>query len=70
MNGNVIFYSVLLFMIELVIINKNAITHIHRQMTMGGPYLTKSFFNTRMRIVARNPVRRRTVTQEFIIENQ
>jgi hypothetical protein len=36
----------------------------------GRPYLTKSFFSTRMRIVARNPVRRRTVTQEFIIENQ
>jgi hypothetical protein len=54
----------------MVTVHKNAITHIHRQMTMGGPYLTKSFFNTRMRIVARNPVRRRTVTQEFIIENQ
>jgi hypothetical protein len=54
----------------MVTVHNNAITHINRQMKMGGPYLTKSFFNTRMRIVARNPVRRRTVTQEFIIENQ
>ena len=33
-------------------------------------YLTKSFLSTRIRMVARNPVRSRTVTHEFIIENQ
>lgn len=33
-------------------------------------YLMKSFLSTRMRMVARNPVKRRTVTHELIIENQ
>jgi hypothetical protein len=30
----------------------------------------KSFFSTRMRIVARKPVRRSTVTQLLMMENQ
>jgi hypothetical protein len=33
-------------------------------------YLTKSFLSTRMRMVARKPVSRRTVTQELMMENQ
>lgn len=33
-------------------------------------YLMKSFLSTRMRMVAKNPVSNRTVTQELIIENQ
>ena len=33
-------------------------------------YLMKSFFSTRMRIVARKPVSSSTVTQELMMENQ
>ena len=33
-------------------------------------YLMKSFFRTRIRMVARNPVRRRTVTHELMMLNQ
>ena len=33
-------------------------------------YLMKSFFSTRIRIVARNPVSSSTVTHELMMENQ
>jgi len=42
------------------------------EMGMGGgtlPYRRKSFLRTRMRMVARKPVRSRTVTIELKIEN-
>lgn len=42
----------------------------HFKKSTKSSYLTKSFLSTRIRMVARNPVRRRTVTHEFIIENQ
>ena len=37
---------------------------------VGNTHLVKSFLRTRIKMVARNPVKSSTVTHELIIENQ
>ena len=56
---------------EQSITPRNKVNVCHQKIRIHkDPYFMKSFFSTRIKMVARNPVRRSTVTQELTIENQ